>query len=116
MRARKLNSQELWERVTALENQTIYTLKHRRPNFVEEVGDSSIRIKGRRSRIARAQIEQVYDNLCRIGEFRMGLRDWTGKINRLRRVVPAIVLAAVPEQAEMIHDDGPSGIRLKQQR
>ena len=116
MRARKLNSQELWERVTTLEGQTIYTLKHRRPNFVEQVSDNRIQIKGRKSKPTRAEVEVVYENLWRTGEFRLQLRDWIGELNHILRVVPAIVLAAIPEQAEIIHDDGLSGIRLKQRR
>jgi hypothetical protein len=104
------SSDELWRRVRGLEGQIVYTLKRREPNAIENVTDNTIVIRDRRSRPSRESVEEVYNLVWADGEFRV----YEGRQGvYVYAVVPAIVLAAAPEQLERVDDGGLTGIRLR---
>lgn len=113
MKPEKLEREELWQRVRNLEGRTVATLKVGKANFVESVSEDRISITRRNSQPTRTQVNDVYDNVWEKGEFRLYGGNWRGQSQFIWAVVPAIVLAAVPDQLEKINDDGLSGIRLK---
>ena len=107
---KRLSSEELWSRVRGLEGQTVYTLKVRRPNTIEEVTEDRIIIRGRKSTPTRKEVETVYSTVWDAGVFRVHEGNWRGPASFVYSVTPAIVLAAVPEQVQAIADDVPVGI------
>ena len=109
----KLSSAELWRHIHQLEGQTVYTLKTRQSNYIERVTENSVIIRNRKSQPSRLEIETIYDYAWRHGECRLYAMDWKGPPSKIYAVVPAIVLAAAPDQLEQIHDGGLTGIRLR---
>ena len=90
----------------------MYTLAQRRPNVIEHVTVQHVIIKDRKSEPTKAEIEDAYSAVWRDGELRLRAGSWN-RSSFMLRVVPAILLAALPDELEKIDDDGPSGIRLK---
>ncbi len=109
----KLSSEALWSRVRSLEGQTVYTLKIRKPNVIKKVTEDRVIIRDRRSTPTREQVETVYNHVWKEGVFRVHEGNWSGPANVILGVVPAIVLAAVPEQIQLIPDQGLAGIERK---
>ena len=108
----QLKEEELWQRVRALKGQTVYTLERHSSNHIQDVSDSNVIISARRSRPSRAEIVGAYEVVCMSGELRISA-GWKGGTRWMYSVTPAIVLAAVPDQVEIIDDGGLSGIKLK---
>jgi predicted RNase H-like HicB family nuclease len=110
----KLTAHELWALVRALEGKSIYTLVKRSPNLIEEVTNSEIKIRGRRSAVPRWQVNRGFEQLTRTGELLVKKRHspdtWT------LFVVPALLYVALGEDRQLELIPGNAGIRLKDKR
>ena len=91
----------------------MYTIARRRPNPVRQVTEDVVIIEGRVSRLPREQIVAAYNRLTTYGEFRTNDRR-SPEPGYVWSAVPAILVAALPDQIEIIPHGRPSGIRLKQ--
>ncbi len=111
---RELNDNEVWDRVQQLQGKTIFTLVRKKPNFIKEVTGNAVVIDGRRSRPTRSQIVYAYRHLWKHGELRPKEGNWKDPIF-IWSIVPAILLAAIPEQFAKVGDLGLSGIHIKKQ-
>ena len=105
----ELSTAELWRRVRGLEGRTVYTLNRQNPNVIERVKENHIIIQDRKSQPTRESLEEVYDRVSADGVFRV--REGRQAIH-VYAVVPAIVLAALPEQVRATVGSGPVGIEL----
>ena len=97
-----------------LRGEIVYTIERKMPNPIEEVTDSYVRIKGRKSRPTREEIEYAYEWLWE----HKSLYVKKGGFDRfIYQVTPAILLHAVSDQVVVVHrsgnPEGYSGIRLK---
>lgn len=111
MQSEHLTSAKLWSKVKGLEGKFVYTLRRENPNFVSLVTDSKIVIRDRTTFASRRQIEVGYNTLWQQGELRVGSGRWMGSSRSMLYLVPAILLAAVPDQVAKT-TDGISGVRL----
>jgi len=110
----QLTPNELWDRVRGLQGEIIYTIEHSKANMIHEVTDSYVRIKGRKSRPTRREIEYAYEWLWKHKSLHVKKGGFDVFIHQ---VTPAILLYAVPDEVAKVpnneNSDGYSGITLK---
>ncbi len=117
-----LNRTQLWERVKKLEGHVVNTIAQHRPNKIVRVSEIEMEIEGRNTKPLLKDVYQVYDVLIKQGKITAedlyGNTSILGHVlaRKTGRILMAILVAAVPEEIEVILPSKVSrlsGIRIR---